>query len=218
MKRPEISAYRLDDLTGRRFGRWDVVGRSENDAQGKPRWLCRCECGRERLVRSAPLRSGKSLSCGCFAKEETSARSRKHGQTNTREWETWHRMKQRCYDANADRFQFYGGRGIRVCKRWLDSFQNFYADMGPRPGNGYSIERIDVDGNYEPSNCRWATTREQNRNKRTNVLITAFGRTQLASDWAREAGVSQTTIRDRLRRGLPAEKAVSARRLGGRRG
>jgi hypothetical protein len=136
--------------------------------------------------------------------------------TATREWNTWHNMKLRCYNEADARYEHYGKLGIRVCERWLESFENFLADMGPHPGAGYSIERNDSKGDYEPSNCRWATTREQNRNKGSNVWITAFGRTQLAVDWSRETGLSQTLISFRLKRGKSPEEALSPIKHAGR--
>ncbi len=200
---------KLDDLTGRVFGRLTVLRLCGKDKHGKPMWLCRCVCGNETSVRASPLRRGKSRSCGCLARDETVARSRTHGMTGTPEYDTWRRMKQRCYDETIEGYPHYGGRGIRVCDRWVDSFENFLADMGTRPGPGFTIEREDVNGHYEPTNCVWATVTEQNRNKRTNVHITAYGKTQLAADWSRETGLSHTTISDRLNRGWDPERAVT---------
>lgn len=193
----------LDDLTGRTFFCWLVVSRGKNDAQGKPQWVCRCECGSEKEVRAAPLRSGASKSCGCKRAELWLPSVVRHGQSDTVEYSTWRRIKQRCYDTGRGSFLHYGGRGISVCDRWLCSFENFFEDMGPRPGAGFSIERIDSNADYSPGNCKWATIAEQNRNKRSNVSIELQGRTQLAADWAREFGISQGCLRYRVAKGIP---------------
>lgn len=204
-----ISRRRLDVLTGRRFGRLAVGARAANDRQGKPMWHCLCDCGSQTIVRSIALRNGSSQSCGCLARELTRTRSITHGRTSTREWETWHRMKQRCYDPGIDGYMRYGGRGIQVCDRWRDSFEIFYSDMGDRPGPGYSIERVNNDGDYCPENCKWATAGEQARNRSTTVMITAEGRTMTAAEWARELNMSQTTISERISRGWTPARAVS---------
>lgn len=203
-----VSAARLDVLTGRRFSRLLVLSRSENSSDGKPMWLCACDCGATVAVRAVLLRNGRTTSCGCFAKELLVKRSSTHRMTRSREWETWHRMKQRCLDKNRSNFSYYGGRGIRVCERWMHSFESFMADMGTRPGDGYSIERLDHNGNYEPGNCKWATLSEQNRNKRSNVWLKFKGKRVLAADLAREYGVSQGCLRYRIARGIPLDRPV----------
>lgn len=155
------------------------------------------------------MTQGTSESCGCLADELTVKRSTTHGMTNSREWETWHRMKRRCSDPNISSYPRYGGRGIRVCQRWLEAFQNFYDDMGKRPSGLYSIERLDSDGHYEPGNCVWATIAEQNCNKSNNVYIEANGETQTCAEWARRLGTNQTTIYSRLRMGWSHERSVT---------
>lgn len=147
-------------LLGRVFGLLAVI--TPNSIQGF--YLCKCACGNSTLVRRSNLLSGRTRSCGCFRK----GRPRSHGMSYSVEWRTWHNMRQRCYNQKNKSYQFYGGRGIVVCERWLESFENFFEDMGFRPGAKYSIDRINNDGNYEPSNCRWATAYEQNANKQNS--------------------------------------------------
>jgi hypothetical protein len=148
-----------------RFGRWLVVL-----ATGR-RYACVCSCGRRRSVLVKDLRSGRSRSCGCLRGEQVSRRNRtnppgrSHGMSYSREYRSWSSMIQRCTNPKAHKFELYGGRGIRVCARWLKSFAAFYDDMGPRP-SGTTLDRKNNDGNYEPLNCRWATQADQCRNSR----------------------------------------------------
>lgn len=157
------------DRTGQRFGKLVAV-RNLGKQRGEPGmwWLCRCDCGKEIEVRGGSLQSGYTKSCGNH-KLETAHRT--HGMSHTTEWHIWSGMKSRCNNPNDDRYPDYGGRGIRVCPEWSSSFEAFYADMGPRPSKGHSLDRIDVDGHYEKSNARWATVAEQHANKRSRLPI-----------------------------------------------
>lgn len=167
-----LPSRRIPDLTGLTSGRLVVVGFSHIDHLGASRWKCLCSCGNTCVVRSNSLRSGKTKSCGCFNRESAAVRMKKqrtihgHGRhpSRTATYRTWCALRTRCNNPRSQDYKDYGGRGIRVCPRW-DSFENFLSDMGERP-KGLTIERMDNDGDYEPSNCKWATNSEQQRNKR----------------------------------------------------
>ncbi len=168
---------RREDLTGMRFGMLVVVSFADKTSSGHARWLCQCDCGGAKVTQASNLKSGQCRSCGCYARGPNWNRSgtRTHGHTYLKSergtrcvttlYATWSSMIQRCTNPNAKNYKWYGGRGITVCERWR-SFENFAADMGDRPGRGYSIDRINNNGNYEPGNCRWATQSEQVRNSR----------------------------------------------------
>lgn len=153
-------------MIGKRFGKLTVIGYGGSDGKNSA-WLCRCDCGNESIVRRPNLRSGITQSCGCNRNANwlvTHGQARK-GVNRTKVYRAWADMKTRCYNSNWKEYHYYGGRGITVCERWLNSFENFYADMGDSP-EGMSLDRINNDGDYEPSNCRWATSSQQAYNRR----------------------------------------------------
>lgn len=171
------------DLVGKVFTRLTVVAYNSCNNQGS-RWDCICECGNKVTVIGKHLNYGATKSCGCLKIDGIVERSLTHGLTKTAEYRAWRHMQSRCYNKNVDNYKNYGGRGIVVCDRWLNSFENFLQDMGNRPSDKHSLDRKSSNGNYEPSNCKWSTTAEQTRNIRTNHWIEREGKRMILSDWA----------------------------------
>jgi hypothetical protein len=159
------------DLTGKRFGRLNVIARANTDKWGCEKWFCRCDCGSEKAVRSNALSAGHTMSCGCLQKEINTSRLTKHGMHTSSVYYVWRGLKSRCLWKNGRSYKNYGGRGITVCDRWRDSFETFLADMPPYPGKGWSIERNNVNGNYEPGNCRWIPREQQSHNTRKTLWL-----------------------------------------------
>lgn len=162
----------MKTLVGMKFGRLIVFSFSRRD-KSIYFWNCRCDCGNEKEVRADSLKSGRSQSCGCLRKERVIETQTKHnntkGHNKTPEYNSWAAMKARCYNQNFKQFPDYGGRGVIVCDRWKDSFEDFLIDMGEKPTPNHSIDRIDVNGNYEPENCRWTDRTSQQRNQRIRI-------------------------------------------------
>ena len=190
------------DRTGHRYGRLLVVSYSHSDGKNIY-WHTRCACGTSKVSRGDGLRLGTTTSCGCRP------RRCKHGMTHTITYKTWKSMKQRCYNSKCKEFRYYGGRGIAICVRWLNSFENFLSDMGERP-EGLSIERMNNNGNYEPSNCKWATPKEQMNNTRRNVILTLDGISLSISQWARKLSINKVTLRGRILSGWTIERALTS--------
>lgn len=214
---------KLIQMTAMRFGRLVVAEKSI-----EPRmWRCVCDCGASKLVAGSNLRNGSIRSCGCLAMERASAMGAnrdyiakrsasvtRHGHKRrgavSAEYRTWLGMKRRCEDASYKDYPNWGGRGIVVCERWRESFDLFLADMGPRPSRSHSIDRKDSNGPYSPGNCRWATAAGQGETKRTNVAVTARGRSfESLAAACRHFGVSVSVASMRIRAGIDAETAVS---------
>ena len=201
------------NLTGQRFGKLVVVDRAKDHIQQNGRkiiqWLCKCDCGNTAIVRANNLKTGHSKSCGCT--------NDKHGLSRTRLYPVWYSMKHRCYNPNDKQYKDYGGRGITVCDEWHD-LRNFYKCAF---ANGYdenaefgicTIERIDTNRNYEPSNCKWVTQKEQANNKRNNHLITYNGKTQSLAQWADEYNIPHGVLERRINRShWDIEKALNTK-------
>ncbi len=202
----------FQDLSGQVFGRWIAVAHAGR--KGKTgritMWLCRCECGVEREVPATSLKRGISRSCGCLRSPFVS-----HGCTarglKTPEYKVWCGIKTRCTNENEPKYRYYGGRGIMMCERWLDSFDNFLTDMGPRPSPKHEIDRFpNNDGNYDPDNCRWATKVEQANNKRSNLILTMNGESLTLSQWCRRLSIPVGRTSSRLKKGWSVENALTA--------
>ncbi len=198
------------DLTGQRFGRLVVIERAENGKRGKARWLCQCDCGNTCIVDGNHLRSGKTKSCGCVSREATGKRSVTHGHTRTRLYRIWSGIIDRCENPKTPVYQAYGGRGIRMCAIWRQDFTSF-RDWAMSHGyrDDLTIDRIDVDGDYCPENCRWADWVTQQNNRRNNRCITFLGETKDISQWARTYGIEYSTLYQRLLQGWPIERALT---------
>ncbi|MBO5259973.1 MAG: hypothetical protein J6B26_06295 [Agathobacter sp.] len=196
------------NLIDKKFGRLQVI--EEAKKRGNKRmWKCRCDCGNITIVATNTLKSGHTTSCGCLRTEKRPEFHKVHGMTKTRLYKIWVNMKQRCYIEENEQYPNYGGRGIEVCEEWRNDFQSFY---NWAIANGYqddlSIDRKNPDGHYEPSNCRWATMKEQQNNRRNNHLITYNGETHTMMEWSEITGTNYKTIANRLYKGKSVEQAL----------
>jgi hypothetical protein len=197
---------RFRNLAGQKFNRLTVVrfaGRRQFSSGRESTWQCRCDCGSELVVPQRYIVTNGTKSCGCLIGQH----KRTHGMTNTPTFRIWDGMLRRCRNSFDARYPMYGGRGISVCERWL-KFENFLADMGEKP-KGLSLDRIDNDGNYQLSNCRWTTMRVQSNNRRSNKTLTISGVTRTYAEWERASGLKPGCVHQRLAYGWSAERAVS---------
>lgn len=186
---------------GEKFLRYTVIERVEN-ISGRPHYKCQCDCGNIRVVSGKYLRKGLSKSCGCYGAEQRKLASTKHGHSSrggkSVEYKAWVNMKNRCNDPKNKQYKDYGGRGVSICDRWLNSFENFISDMGLC--NGLTLDRIDVNGNYEPNNCKWSSQIEQQRNKRNNHIVTLNGFEMTMKEASEKMGINYDALRIRLKR------------------
>lgn len=196
------------DLTGERFGRLVVIGPDSDyiqpNGKHRPRWICECDCGKQKSINGEALTRGLTNSCGCLQKEQTSKAVKTHGQTNTRLYGIWCAIKRRCYHEYDPNYRLYGGRGITMCDEWLNSYETF---MDWAMGNGYdplakrgecTIDRIDNNGNYSPDNCRWVSQQEQMNNVSYNRRITYNGESHTVAEWARLYNIPYSRLLNRL--------------------
>ena len=199
---------RFVDLTGNRYGRLTVVRRS-GTRDGHVVWECVCDCGNTVDVIGNLLKCGKTQSCGCYKRERTGDAHRTHGQSKSNLHVAWQHMKQRCSNPKNKKYCYYGGRGISVCPEWEDyePFKEWAIKNGYK--DGLTLDRIDVNGNYEPSNCRWVTWKVQQNNKRNNTIICASGERHTLSAWEDITGICRSTIQKRIKQqGMTPEMAL----------
>lgn len=199
---------KIKDISGRRFGSLTAVSFIRSRCGKHAEWRFRCDCGAEKVALRQAVETGRTTSCGCQTQQQRSESLTKHGMSATQVYKGWAAMKDRCLNPNNTHYAEYGGRGITVCQRWLSSFEDFIADMGPRPP-GMTIERKNNDGNYEPDNCKWATRKEQQRNRRACCMRDGFGKRLCISAWAEELGMPRASLVNRLRRGMTIEQIAA---------
>lgn len=204
---------KVQDLTGQTFGRLSVIERAENRG-GRRYWLCSCECGKQKEVEAQNLKSGRVLSCGCLRDSNMSRigkTNQTHGQSvrETPEYRAWRHIVQRCCNPLHKQFKGYGGRGITVCDEWKNNFQSFFNYIGKRPSSKHSVDRINNNLGYEPNNVRWATTAEQNSNRRDNHVVEIDGVRYTLAEAIRLNGLRSNVVRQRLALGWTHERALS---------
>lgn len=194
-----------EDVVGLRFGQITIIDVVEPEKRPL-KCLCKCGCGNEFTTRYDSLQSANTKSCGCLV----SKGNFKHGKTNTKTHRIWKHMKNRCYNTRSPDYPEWGGRGIVICERWKNSFEEFLGDLGECPPD-HSIERIDVNGNYEPSNCKWLPMRLQSYNRRVSRRFTFDGVTKTLSEWADEYQICKQVVWARIRYGWPDEKLFTTK-------
>lgn len=197
-----ITNKNIIDMTGETYGRLTVLGLSDKKTSGAANWVCQCVCGNKTTVRRDHLTSGNTTSCGCYANEQTSKRNTTHGEWGTRLYIIWSNMKDRCNNPNADQYSAYGGRGIVVSDEWSESYETF---ANWAKNNGYqddlTIDRIDNNGDYEESNCRFISMQEQHENTQKTIMIEHEGKNYALSKWSRILGINRNTLRSRYYQG-----------------
>lgn len=200
---------KLIDLTGRRFGRLLVVNRANKNSFGEALWECQCDCGNSHIAKGSSLRRGKCLSCGCYQRECISKAHTKHNMYGTRLYHIWSGMIQRCTNPNNSKYKNYGKRGIKVCDEWKD-FSNFYKwASATNYAENLTIDRVDVNGNYTPDNCRWTTINIQENNRTNNFVISICGTSHTLAEWCRIYHISYSTVQERIRHNWDITTAIT---------
>ena len=198
----------LKNLQGERFGRLTVLKYAGDNKRHDSLWVCECDCGKiTNPIPNSSLQSGNTRSCGClFVDSHT-----KHGLKNTRLYSVWQGMKARCYRKSHPHYKIYGGRGITICREWQNDFQAFYDwAMSYGYADDLTIDRIDVNGNYEPDNCRWVTVQAQLNNRRNTTFVEINGQIKSLSQWADFAGLKYYTVRQRFKKGVRGADLIKA--------
>lgn len=195
---------KLIDISGQKIGFYSV-----HEYAGNQKYRCVCDCGTVRFLRRNDLWARTNPSCGCQKYKALAIAKTKHGMTGTREYKCWLNMKRRCYEKTNNRYHVYGALGIKVCPEWKDDFAQFYKDMGPAPTPSHTIDRIDVRGNYEPGNVRWADPETQANNKRSNTFLAYNGKILTITQWERLLGFNTGTVRARINKGWSIDSALS---------
>lgn len=210
-------SHHFVDLTGLKFGLLNVVRYVDNNNKNRraSRFLCRCDCGVEKVMIAQNVK--KSLSCGCQTARRTKETHVTHGETSgyerTKEYRLWKSIKDRCYLKSCKSYRIYGGRGIVMHPNWIHSFENFFSHVGRAPSEAHCLDRINNDGNYELGNVRWVTAYEQARNRRTNIFLEHDGRRQCALDWANEIGVPHWTFSRRVKKGMTVMDIIEEKKM-----
>jgi len=194
-----------ENITGKRFGRLVAMEILPRIKVGKYKWKCQCDCGNITAVSPSHLKGGRIVSCGCYQMEVMTI----HKQSYSIEYKRWISMKSRCSDPKHFSYKYYGGRGVKICHRWIDDFRNFFSDMGPIPTPRHTLDRIDCSGHYEPSNCRWVTREVNDRNRRDAWLVTFNGQTKPLMTWSEEFKVKYNSLKNRLYAGWSVEDALT---------
>lgn len=201
-------------MLGCSFGRWQVLESALPDPKGRDRWLCRCTCGTENTLRGKDLRGGKTVSCGCYRTERIVASHKIHNTQDTKLYNTWNKMVRRCVSKHDSSYKQYGAAGVQVCDRWRygeegkSGLDCFAEDMGAPPDPSYSLDRVENSEGYCKENCRWATRKQQNNNRRNGILLTYKGDTHSLAEWSRLRGASYSTMYDRYRRRCPIQRIL----------
>lgn len=196
-------------MKNKRFGRLTAIKHAGRNERNSALWLCTCDCGNEKLVAYAELKTGRTKSCGCIRRERAAQMNAKHGMSYSKEFVSWTKAKDRCFNSKHPAFHKYGGSGITMCDKWKNSFEEFYSELGLCP-RGHTIDRIDNNKGYEPGNCRWASKKTQSQNSVWPRVVTIAGVSKNISEWAAVYGISNSVIYNRLNKLMwPIEQAVT---------
>jgi hypothetical protein len=209
----ELQMRPKPDLIGQTFGRLTVISETNRNKHNHIQWLCLCSCGKNTIASTTSLKHQNTTSCGCYGNECRTINTRTHGMRHTKIYTVWCNIISRCYDSNHKSWENYGGRGIIVCDQWIKSFESFFTDMGDIPFKNAQIDRINNNGNYEPSNCRWATAKQNCLNRSSTHFITHNGITLALTQWADKYNLARNTLYNRLKKGMDMELALTTKPL-----